>query len=849
MKGNKINLRILRNDAHFQLFSDFRDAVAKFGAAALKLAFTTTFALTLAFIFSCSGDESKDGNFSEMLFSSSSGQINVIYCDSAMEFCYGSNVYDKCNGQDYSPPSEICENDVIKIRCGYWGNYYNPETQFCSGNNVYDKCNGQNYSPDREICENNVVKTKCEMGNYYHDPETQFCYGSNVYDKCNGEDYNPASQICEDNVIKIRCGYWGNYYNPETQFCSGNNVYDKCNGQNYSPDREICEDNVVKTKCEHPNGYGFSYEWSNYYDPETQFCSGNNVYDKCNGQNYSPDREICEDNVVKIMCSYRGNFYDPAIEFCYGGKIYDKCNGQNYAPVNERCENNVIETMCGTGWYDATNVNFRCQNDYVEIKCGTGNNYYNPTTQFCNENTVYGKCNGMNNYDPTTQFCNGYEVLDKCNGQNYSYMNQICEDNVVKTKCGTGNNYHNPAIEKCCGNNKYTILTQFCSGNSVYDKCNGQNYIPASQRCENHVIETKCGSDWYNAANTDLKCESSVVKIRCGTGDNFHNPATQFCNGNTVYDKCNGQNYTPASQRCENHVIETKCGSDWYNTANTDLKCESSVVKIRCGTGDNFRNPATQFCNGNTVYDKCNGWNYSPATQFCQSGTNAIKDFCGTAPYVSTEYCSNGTVKNYNGFIIDSRDGKKYNTTVIGTQTWMAENLNYNATNSKCFGDNTGRDSQGNCAQYGRLYNWATAMNISVSCNTATVANCGATVSSKHKGICPSGWHLPSDAEWTTLINFVSGSSGTKLKSTSGWGYYNGHPGGTDEFGFSALSGGYGDSDSNYFGGDGRFGRWWSASEFSSINAHYRGIDYYDEYTIWSYNYKSNLYSIRCLKD
>jgi len=191
----------------------------------------------------------------------------------------------------------------------------------------------------------------------------------------------------------------------------------------------------------------------------------------------------------------------------------------------------------------------------------------------------------------------------------------------------------------------------------------------------------------------------------------------------------------------------------------------------------------------------------------------------------------------------DKRDGKKYKTVIIGAQTWMAENLNYDAGGSKCFGEGgkviTEFDDKGNptatktlsdkevlnnCAKYGRLYDWTTA-----------------------KEACPSGWHLPSTAEWEKLIDFIGGEkiAGKKLKSNSGW---NENGNGTDEFEFSALPGGRGSSDGS-FDDVGNHGRWWSSTEVNALYAYRRTMynghskvyrDYYD---------KSKLFSVRCLQD
>jgi len=177
--------------------------------------------------------------------------------------------------------------------------------------------------------------------------------------------------------------------------------------------------------------------------------------------------------------------------------------------------------------------------------------------------------------------------------------------------------------------------------------------------------------------------------------------------------------------------------------------------------------------------------------------------------------------------------GETYNTVVIGSQTWFQRNLNYNVKGSVCY-DN----KETNCATYGKLYNWATAMALDASCN---LQECSDQIDEKHKGICPNGWHIPSDSDWDALMTAVGPSAGRKLKAMSGWD-------GTDEFGFSALSGGIGYSEGD-FGSVGDYGYWWSATEYGATDARYRRMISYNEDVINYSYFKVYLYSVRCLKD
>ncbi|MBO6136703.1 MAG: fibrobacter succinogenes major paralogous domain-containing protein [Fibrobacter sp.] len=169
----------------------------------------------------------------------------------------------------------------------------------------------------------------------------------------------------------------------------------------------------------------------------------------------------------------------------------------------------------------------------------------------------------------------------------------------------------------------------------------------------------------------------------------------------------------------------------------------------------------------------------------------------------------------------DSRDGQTYKTVTIGTQTWMAQNLNYKTANSYCYNDDAS-----NCTKYGRLYTWA----------AATTA-------------CPDGWHLPTEEEFETLFTTVGGKSiaGQKLKSATGWTAYSGITN-EDAFAFSALPAGGRDDDGDY-DDEGIYALFWSSIENGSDYAYYMSLKYDYDGAFLTYSFKNNGFSVRCLKD
>jgi len=185
----------------------------------------------------------------------------------------------------------------------------------------------------------------------------------------------------------------------------------------------------------------------------------------------------------------------------------------------------------------------------------------------------------------------------------------------------------------------------------------------------------------------------------------------------------------------------------------------------------------------------------------------------------------------------------------------MARNLNYKAEGSKCYAEGVegvSADSIAkNCATYGRLYDWATAMAIDTRYNGEWWDINDDKADEKHQGICPNGWHIPSDADWNALINAVggAGTAGKKLKATSGWNDDKGRPSnGEDAVGFAALPGGVGFGYSG-FTNAGNNGVWWSALEDNASYVYIRSMNNSEYVDRASFPKGSYFLSVRCLKN
>ena len=251
------------------------------------------------------------------------------------------------------------------------------------------------------------------------------------------------------------------------------------------------------------------------------------------------------------------------------------------------------------------------------------------------------------------------------------------------------------------------------------------------------------------------------------------------------------------------------------------------------------------------------------------SFTSNLTGLQSSTTYYIRAYATNAITTSYGNQVsffigVQDTDGNTYSTITIGKQVWMKENLKttkYNdgtpipnvTGNSQWSSLTTGAfcwysNSISNKETYGALYNW-------YAVNTGK--------------LCPVGWHVPSDAEWTTLENYLIANgfnydgttTGNKiakaLAATTNWlsSTTTGAVGNTDypakrnATGFSALPGGYRGNNNGTFDNAGGYGVWWSSAEYSSSDAWYRGLNYS---VVYVYRYVSNKeggFSVRCLRD
>jgi len=268
---------------------------------------------------------------------------------------------------------------------------------------------------------------------------------------------------------------------------------------------------------------------------------------------------------------------------------------------------------------------------------------------------------------------------------------------------------------------------------------------------------------------------------------------------------------------------------------------------------ETYTNIATRNGSKNTVQ-----MSYTTGNQMRFTGfSGALSDIVNDVPTLSKTIDFIYSSSSCGAILIDGRDSNQYQTILIGSQCWLAKNLAYlpsvvgPSTGSNTipyyyvsgYNDTVVADAKitTNYTAYGVLYNWPAAM-------------AGATASSNNpsgvKGVCPTGWHLPSDSEWTQLTDFLGGESvaGGKLKASGFTHWSNPNTGATNSSCFTALPGGirYDHGIFNYIGYG---GSWWSTMSSSVANVWIRYLEYNSSNANRSSATINYGFSIRCIKD
>ncbi|MBU6159398.1 MAG: hypothetical protein KGP35_10285 [Bacteroidetes bacterium] len=321
-------------------------------------------------------------------------------------------------------------------------------------------------------------------------------------------------------------------------------------------------------------------------------------------------------------------------------------------------------------------------------------------------------------------------------------------------------------------------------------------------------------------------------------------------------------------------------GTSVYSELHSATTNANGLVTIEIGGGTSPQGTFSTINWGSGSYflktetDPANGTNYSIvgtsqllSVPYALQANNAGNGYKRVSATGDTLFWDNGKsiiipgISNANNTAtpntVTDASNNTYPTVTIGTQVWMAENLRTtkyrDGSNIPVVTDNTqwannfntGATSPMMCwynndqatytaNKFGALYNW-------YAINPATNGN---------KNVCPTGWHMPTDAEWTTLTTFLGGESvaGGKMKSTGTQYWRSPNTGATNSSGWSGFPGG-GRLNNGSFFTIGSNGLWWSSTELNTNYAWYRYLSYGNGGVSRNYYNKAYGSSVRCLRD
>ncbi len=357
-------------------------------------------------------------------------------------------------------------------------------------------------------------------------------------------------------------------------------------------------------------------------------------------------------------------------------------------------------------------------------------------------------------------------------------------------------------------------------------------------------------SDGDGVVDSEDQCpdfDDNLIGTECDDGDptTIDDVYTEncVCEGTPDSDS-DGDGVVDSLDQCpgfDDNLIGTECDDGDATTIN-DIYTENCVCE---GTPDSDSD-------GDGVVDsldQCPGFDDNLIGTECDDGDpTTIND-------IYTENCEcSGTIESdiiFNDELsygtLSDIDGNNYNTIIIGTQNWMAENLRvtkYNNSDNILFEQDANSWSNLNIGAYSNYDNDSSLINIYGRLYNHYAAT-------DNRNICPVGWHVPTDDEFITLINYLGGTSiaGGKMKEIDLGHWLSPNEGATNLSGFTGLPGGYRGYDGNYFR-IGEQGHFWTSSEYNNGQAKRRSLSYFQETVSSPYaTNKETGYCIRCIQD
>ena len=284
-----------------------------------------------------------------------------------------------------------------------------------------------------------------------------------------------------------------------------------------------------------------------------------------------------------------------------------------------------------------------------------------------------------------------------------------------------------------------------------------------------------------------------------------------------------------------------------------------SLLMFLWGCGDNSNPPSSSFLqdqdlsssvgpSSNSVGQESSSSVGSSSSSVGQESSSSVGPSSSSVGQDSSSLDESSMTSIYDSVantLTDLRDNQVYRTVTIGTQIWMAENINleYNRGTAKSFCFN---DSTKYCDVYGRLYTKAAAMDSaavygenSKGCGGANYGNC--VIKKPVRGICPEKWHLPDSLEWLALVSFVGGDK-TNLMSSTAWDELCDI--GNDVYNFAVLPGGN-------RGVNGKYANFGANEEYWLPQKNHDAMNFGCYKTDWFFSYLSpkEAHPIRCIKD